>query len=631
MTGTAVQGAVVRVGVTLTVTVTGAGGGTSPQINSNDASGGVIIYGQANISFTKTVASDTVAWTASPNEGSFGDATLVTTTYTPATAPSAGTIALTATLTKAKLETPTATITNAGAVSWNAVTGATSYTIKVYKGSGTTALVTLTGKTGTSYSLTNTDIAGGITAAGTDYCVTVTASGGSNYTDSDESAKSSGTFMNVYSVALTTSGYVSGDSVSLGGTAVTSNTTTTVYAISGSDVAFTATAGSGREVSITGSVTASGSITNITENKTIAAAFSTAVTPAYTVTAAAASNSPVAGASNQITLTVKDSAGNTDTTFTGSKTVALTGVQAALSGTDYGTLGTTAITSANVSSVTVSVNFTNGVGMVDLKLAKAAAQTLTFSVTGVNTPAASAIIVTPTYDTTASTAVLAITTQPAAPSANSGTLATQPVLTVKDQYGNPFGSGVAVVASAKNTAWTIGGTTSVNTSSSGTVIYTNLTAGHTAAVNGAVITFTLGGSKTIDSDGFDIPAPTVNGISIKTPPSNLTYTHGNTLNLSGLEVTLSYNNSTTKDVALGDFGTNSITTSISDGATLSRTTHNNQPVTVIYNNSSTIRVDTSNLTVNAKTLIGTVTITGDTKYGAILTANTSGSRQTRVR
>ena len=65
LTGNAVQGTVVRVGVTLTVTVTGAGGCTAPQIDGGAAGTGVIIYGQATISFTKTTASDYVAWTAS--------------------------------------------------------------------------------------------------------------------------------------------------------------------------------------------------------------------------------------------------------------------------------------------------------------------------------------------------------------------------------------------------------------------------------------------------------------------------------------------------------------------------------------------------------------------------------------
>jgi uncharacterized repeat protein (TIGR02543 family) len=105
LTGVAVQGAAVQVGVTLTINIAGAGGGTAPLIDGV-ATASLIVYGQATLSFTKTTATDLVAWTASPNEGVFGDATAVSTTYTPATAPSAGTITLTATLTA-----PTFTVT----------------------------------------------------------------------------------------------------------------------------------------------------------------------------------------------------------------------------------------------------------------------------------------------------------------------------------------------------------------------------------------------------------------------------------------------------------------------------------------------------------------------------------------
>lgn len=274
LTGTAVQGAVVQVGVKLTVTVTGAGGGTSLLINSGAAGTGVIVYGQADISFTKTAVSDTVAWTATPNEGSFSDAAAASTTYIPATAPSAGTIALAATLTKAKLTQPTGVaVSNTGNVSWNSVSNAASYTIKVYTSGGSVAAA-ITGKTGASYQLANTD---GLTA-GTGYYVKVTAIGSGAYTDSNESAQSAGTF-NVYSVVLTTSGYASGDSVSLGVTTVTSDTTTTVYAIHDSTVAFTASAGAGRIFSVTGDVTVSGDITNITANKVFTAAFAANTAP----------------------------------------------------------------------------------------------------------------------------------------------------------------------------------------------------------------------------------------------------------------------------------------------------------------------------------------------------------------
>jgi len=85
---------------------------------------------------------------------------------------------------------------------------------------------------------------------------------------------------------------------------------------------------------------------------------------------------------------------------------------------------------------------------------------------------------------------LTIKTQPTAPITNGGTLATQPEVEVKDQYGNAT---AGTVAATKGDAgsWTLGGTTSVATNS-GVSSYTNLTASSTAAVTGAFITFTLG-------------------------------------------------------------------------------------------------------------------------------------------
>jgi hypothetical protein len=92
------------------------------------------------------------------------------------------------------------------------------------------------------------------------------------------------------------------------------------------------------------------------------------------------------------------------------------------------------------------------------------------------------------------------------------------------------------------------------------------------------------------------------GISIAAQPTKLAYTHGDALDLAGLEVTLIYSNGTTKNVLFEDFEDNNITTKLENGTILSRKDHNGKPVTVIYNVLN-ITDDTSLLMVESKKII----------------------------
>ena len=74
-------------------------------------------------------------------------------------------------------------------ISWSSVANASSYTIKLYNSSGATLLATVSGLSGTTKVFTASDYAS--LAEGTGYRVTITASGGSQYTDSLESIQSS--------------------------------------------------------------------------------------------------------------------------------------------------------------------------------------------------------------------------------------------------------------------------------------------------------------------------------------------------------------------------------------------------------------------------------------------------------
>lgn len=118
---------------------------------------------------------------------------------------------------------------------------------------------------------------------------------------------------------------------------------------------------------------------------------------------------------------------------------------------------------------------------------------------------------------------LLITKQPAAPTANGGTLVTNPVVFIADQYGNAATNGTATVtATAGSSAWSFGVGSGVTQSfTNGTATFTNLSISSPAAVFGATILFTVTGSglgqNTVISSAFNIPAPTTAGFT----PGNL--------------------------------------------------------------------------------------------------------------
>ena len=75
----------------------------------------------------------------------------------------------------------------------------------------------------------------------------------------------------------------------------------------------------------------------------------------------------------------------------------------------------------------------------------------------------------------------------------------------------------------------------------------------------------------------------VTGITVKTQPTHLTYNAGQTLNLSGLVVTLGYNNGSTLDVDYEDFSFMNITVNPAHGSVMSVAAHHNKPVALSYN------------------------------------------------
>ena len=175
-----------------------------------------------------------------------------------------------------------------------------------------------------------------------------------------------------------------------------------------------------------------------------------------------------------------------------------------------------------------------------------------------------------------------------------------------------------------------------------------------ATINGQTATLSNNTGATVTlSYEFAPTGKAVTAIDIKTQPTNLIYTDGNTLNLTGLEVTLTYNDNTTEDVALDEFDSKNISTAPQNGIELSRSTHNNTTVTVSIGSFST---SAGILTVNPKhpdlgTTVdpipdqtytgspieptvtvrdGTTTLTLDTDYEVFYSNNINAGTQTAI-
>jgi len=114
-------------------------------------------------------------------------------------------------------------------------------------------------------------------------------------------------------------------------------------------------------------------------------------------------------------------------------------------------------------------------------------------------------------------------------------------------------------------------------------------------------------SMQIGFEPLDFSA-SVNGIALKTQPAKMSYTEGDTLDLSGLEVTLTYDDSSTEDVAFADFAGKGITASPADGTELTVAVHHDCPVILTC---SGCQAETGNLTVSAA-------LSGDAGLAAVL-------------
>jgi len=139
----------------------------------------------------------------------------------------------------------------------------------------------------------------------------------------------------------------------------------------------------------------------------------------------------------------------------------------------------------------------------------------------------------------------------------------------------------------------------------------------------------------------------VTEITIKTPPTKLSYTQGDTLDLAGLVITLKYDDGTSEDIAAANFAANNITAIPSQGNDLTIALHNGKPVSVSYGSKHSI--NTTNLTVTMNFAIdaieeqtytgsaftpalvvkdGTKTLTLTTDYTVAYSGNTNAGEAT---
>jgi len=119
-----------------------------------------------------------------------------------------------------------------------------------------------------------------------------------------------------------------------------------------------------------------------------------------------------------------------------------------------------------------------------------------------------------------------------------------------------------------------------------------------AKINGdpAVLSNNTGETVTLSRTFSKTSDKTVKSIEIIAQPTKLTYNHGDTIELAGLVVKLTYVDDTTDDVVAANFSTYNIATDPGHGVPLERWTYNAKPVTITYGELTPL--ETSNLTIN---------------------------------
>jgi hypothetical protein len=138
-------------------------------------------------------------------------------------------------------------------------------------------------------------------------------------------------------------------------------------------------------------------------------------------------------------------------------------------------------------------------------------------------------------------------------------------------------------------------TASVTLTADSSYTFINLSS---ATINGqnADISNNTGGTVTLSHTFAATDTRTATSIVIKTQPTKLAYTHGDPLDLTGLVITLTYDDDSAEDMAAAGFNTKNITANPAHGIHLIHVTHNGHPVTITFG--SLPQLTTNHLTVN---------------------------------
>lgn len=127
-----------------------------------------------------------------------------------------------------------------------------------------------------------------------------------------------------------------------------------------------------------------------------------------------------------------------------------------------------------------------------------------------------------TYSATATPAPaseLVLTTQPAATAQSGTALTTQPVVQLRDAFGNPVAqSGVTVTVAIATGGGTLGGTTTADTDSNGQAAFTDLVLSGTAGDR--TLSFSAAGLTGATSHAIDLMAGAASQLSVETQPSS---------------------------------------------------------------------------------------------------------------
>jgi LPXTG-motif cell wall-anchored protein len=222
----------------------------------------------------------------------------------------------------------------------------------------------------------------------------------------------------------------------------------------------------------------------------------------YTAIASETTQTPIAGANNEVTLTVKDSVGNTDNTFNGLANVTVSGYTVAPNNS-YGSFNGSNLTE---SAQKIPVDFNNGVARANLTLNNALLQDISFNIEGVNTPTTNSISITPVP---AEAKTMALIRDITAPTVNGGQLIQQPQIVLKDAYENICtNDSLTTIIASKNDEglWALTGDVSVKVTN-GVASFSNLGASSKKAISKAKLAFNAIGCSQITSGEVSIPEP----------------------------------------------------------------------------------------------------------------------------